>query len=92
GCTLLDLLLGAHLRMGTLGEAQVLPCELRSPGARCGSGLPFAECPSLVTKDHLTTRAALAWECMTRTTRSRRRILLLPAPLWYGILTFDIVL
>jgi peptidoglycan/xylan/chitin deacetylase (PgdA/CDA1 family) len=43
GTTLLDLLLGAHPHVWTLGEAQLLPWELRNPRAPCGSGEPIQE-------------------------------------------------
>jgi hypothetical protein len=43
GTTLLDLLLGAHPNIWTLGEAQLLPWELRDPDAVCGSGEPIQE-------------------------------------------------
>lgn len=43
GTTLLDLLLGAHPRVWTLGEAQNLPWELQSPRAPCGCGNPVPE-------------------------------------------------
>ncbi|MCS4188208.1 hypothetical protein GGP48_002922 [Salinibacter ruber] len=40
---MLDLLLGAHPRIWTLGEAQNLPWELRNQRAPCGCGQPVAE-------------------------------------------------
>ena len=43
GTTLLDLLLGAHPKIWTLGEAQNLPWELRNPRAPCGCGNPVPE-------------------------------------------------
>lgn len=44
GSTLLDLLLGAHDEIWTLGEAQFLPLEIAA-GAACGCGEPFDRCP-----------------------------------------------
>lgn len=43
GSTLLDLLLGAHPTMWTLGEAQNLPWELRNRRVPCGCGQPIEE-------------------------------------------------
>jgi hypothetical protein len=43
GSTLLDLLLGAHPNIWTLGEAQNLPWELRNPRAPCGCGTPVED-------------------------------------------------
>ena len=43
GTTLLDLLLGAHPCIWTLGEAQILPWELRNPRVPCGCGNPIPE-------------------------------------------------
>jgi len=43
GSTLLDLLLGAHPRIWTLGEAHMLPWEVRWKGP-CGCGKPHEEC------------------------------------------------
>jgi hypothetical protein len=43
GSTLLDLLLGAHPSIWTLGEAQNLPWELRNRRAPCGCGQPVEE-------------------------------------------------
>ena len=40
GSTLLDLLLGAHPNVWTLGEAQNLPWELRNQRVPCGCGAP----------------------------------------------------
>ena len=61
GSTLLDLLLGAHPEIWTLGEAQNLQWELRK-GALCGCGLPLSQCkfwnrvlPNLALKtDHVS--------------------------------------
>jgi hypothetical protein len=44
GSTLLDLLLGQHERMWTLGELQVLPWELREHRAPCACGQPLEDC------------------------------------------------
>lgn len=44
GSTLLDLLLGAHPEIWTLGEAQMLPWELRENRAPCGCGQSLEEC------------------------------------------------
>ncbi|MCS4194425.1 hypothetical protein GGP50_002651 [Salinibacter ruber] len=41
GTTLLDLLLGAHPHLWTLGEAQNLPWELQNPRSPCGCGQPI---------------------------------------------------
>lgn len=41
GTTLLDLLLGAHPNVWTLGEAQILPWELKNRRAPCGCGEPI---------------------------------------------------
>lgn len=41
GTTLLDLLLGAHSRIWTVGEAQLLPWELVNSKRPCGCGQPF---------------------------------------------------
>jgi hypothetical protein len=43
GSTLLDLLLGAHPNVWTLGEAQNLPWELRNRRTPCGCGQPVEE-------------------------------------------------
>lgn len=43
GSTLLDLLLGAHPNVWTLGEAQNLPWELRNQRVPCGCGSPIEE-------------------------------------------------
>ncbi|MCS3708303.1 hypothetical protein GGP62_003213 [Salinibacter ruber] len=43
GSTLLDLLLGAHEKVWTLGEAQNLPWELRNRRAPCGCGQPVGK-------------------------------------------------
>lgn len=43
GSTLLDLLLGAHPNVWTLGEAQNLPWELRNRRAPCGCGQPIED-------------------------------------------------
>jgi hypothetical protein len=43
GTTLLDLLLGAHPKLWTLGEAQNLPWELQNPRSPCGCGQPVDE-------------------------------------------------
>lgn len=45
GSTLLDLVLGTHPALATLGELQLLPFDLLDPAARCGCGEPFAACP-----------------------------------------------
>lgn len=45
GSTLLDLLLGAHPSIWTLGEAQVLPWDLRRKDAPCGCGVLLSDCP-----------------------------------------------
>jgi hypothetical protein len=45
GTTLLDLLLGAHPRVWTVGEVQNLPWEMRYPRAPCGCGNPVQESP-----------------------------------------------
>jgi hypothetical protein len=44
GSTLLDLLLGQHERLWTLGELQVLPWELREKRAPCACGLGLEQC------------------------------------------------
>lgn len=44
GSTLLDLLLGQHERIWTLGELQVLPWELREHRAPCACGAPLESC------------------------------------------------
>ena len=44
GSTLLDLLLGAHPNMWTLGEFQVLPWELLTPIQTCGCGQSVTDC------------------------------------------------
>ena len=44
GSTLLELLLGASENTWTLGEAQILPWELRENRQPCGCGMPVAEC------------------------------------------------
>ncbi len=44
GSTLLDLLLGSHQNVWTLGEAQNLPWEVRA-NRPSGSGKPIQECP-----------------------------------------------
>jgi hypothetical protein len=43
GTTLLDMLLGAHPNIWTLGEAQILPWELLNPRVPCGCGRPVPE-------------------------------------------------
>jgi hypothetical protein len=43
GSTLLDLLLGSHPEIWTLGEVQLLPREVHQ-GRLCGCGLPIREC------------------------------------------------
>lgn len=45
GSTLLDLLLGSGRGVWTLGEAQVLPWEVREGRYPCGCGRPLRECP-----------------------------------------------
>ena len=45
GSTLLDLLLGAHPNMWTLGEAEMLPWELQRDGLPCGCGQKMTACP-----------------------------------------------
>lgn len=45
GSTLLDLLLGTHPEVWTVGEAQILPFELRESRAPCGCGAPLEQCP-----------------------------------------------
>lgn len=45
GSTLLDLVLGTHPALTTVGELQLLPFDLLDPTARCGCGEPFAACP-----------------------------------------------
>ncbi len=44
GSTLLDLLLGAHPEMWTLGEAEMLPWELKRDRLPCGCGASMREC------------------------------------------------
>lgn len=44
GSTLLDVLLGAHPNMWTLGEAQLLPWMVRENVDPCGCGQPVFEC------------------------------------------------
>jgi hypothetical protein len=44
GSTLLDLLLGQHPSIWTLGELQVLPWELREHRAPCACGQPLERC------------------------------------------------
>lgn len=44
GSTLLDLLLGSSENTWTLGEAQILPWELRENRQPCGCGVQVAEC------------------------------------------------
>jgi hypothetical protein len=44
GSTLLDLLLGQHPEIWTLGEAQILPWELRENRRPCGCGTSIQEC------------------------------------------------
>lgn len=44
GSTLLDLLLGCHPDIWTVGEAQILPWELKENRAPCGCGKLVAEC------------------------------------------------
>lgn len=44
GSTLLDLLLGSAPGAWTVGEAQLLPWELKEPQAPCGCGQPISEC------------------------------------------------
>jgi hypothetical protein len=43
GTTLLDMLLGAHPNIWTLGEAQILPWELVNPRVPCGCGKPIPQ-------------------------------------------------
>jgi hypothetical protein len=43
GTTLLDMLLGAHPNIWTLGEAQILPWELINSRVPCGCGQPVSE-------------------------------------------------
>jgi len=46
GSTLLDVLLGAHPEIMTVGEIQLLPWEIKLGGVDpCGCGLPVPECP-----------------------------------------------
>ena len=45
GTTLLDLLLGAHPKVWTTGEVQLLPWELNHRKRPCGCGVPFGEDP-----------------------------------------------
>jgi hypothetical protein len=45
GSTLLDMLLGCHPHIWTLGEFQMLPWEIVSPRRPCGCGEPILECP-----------------------------------------------
>jgi len=44
GSTILDLLLGMHPAIWTLGEAQMLPSEVRENLKPCGCGKPVNEC------------------------------------------------
>lgn len=44
GSTLLDMLLGLYPEVWTLGEAQILPWELRENRAPCGCGTELSEC------------------------------------------------
>ena len=44
GSTLLDLLMGAHSNVWTLGEFQILPWEIKTPRQVCGCGKPVLEC------------------------------------------------
>lgn len=44
GSTLLDLLLGSHPSVFTLGEVQILPHELREHRDPCGCGTPIDQC------------------------------------------------
>ena len=44
GSTLLDLLLGAHTNIWTLGEFQILPWELIEPKQTCGCGTAVEHC------------------------------------------------
>ena len=44
GSTLLDLLLGAHPQIWTLGEAMYLPLHLRTNRRPCGCGTPIEQC------------------------------------------------
>lgn len=44
GSTLLDLLLGAHSEVWTLGEAQILPWEVRENRLPCGCGVSVNDC------------------------------------------------
>ncbi|MCS3861656.1 hypothetical protein GGP86_001434 [Salinibacter ruber] len=44
GSTLTDLLLGSHPEVWTLGEAQLLPFELREQRDPCGCGSPITDC------------------------------------------------
>ncbi len=45
GTTLLDLLIGSAQRAWTVGEAQLLPWELREQRSPCGCARPVSECP-----------------------------------------------
>lgn len=45
GSTLLDLLLGTHPGLATVGEFQLLPHFVRDPTARCGCGELLPACP-----------------------------------------------
>ena len=45
GSTLLDLLLGLHPNIWTLGEAQILPLEFRENRLPCGCGQSIYDCP-----------------------------------------------
>ena len=44
GSTLLDLLLGAHPQVWTIGEVHNIPWELRDPQKPCGCRTPVADC------------------------------------------------
>ncbi len=47
GSTLVEVLLGAHSQIATVGELHLWPHEIRGHGRRlpCGCGLPMLECP-----------------------------------------------
>jgi hypothetical protein len=45
GSTLLELILGAHPQLWTLGEFYVLPFAVESATKQCGCGMPVGECP-----------------------------------------------
>lgn len=44
GSTLLDLLLGMHSQVWTMGEAQILPWDVKENRLPCGCGSPVIEC------------------------------------------------